>query len=76
MKFKRCPLCDSPKIKQRKGPYDFMIKGEKITTPAVSYWACPNCGEAFFDREANQIIDKALLPTKRRATKPRVLERV
>lgn len=47
MKFKTCPLCDSPKIKRHKGPYDFIIKGEKVTTPAVRYWSCPNCGEVF-----------------------------
>jgi YgiT-type zinc finger domain-containing protein len=76
MEFKTCPLCGSSKIQKQEGPYDFMIKGQKITTPTISYWSCPNCGEAFFDREANRKIDAALLPqSKKRASRAHISQR-
>lgn len=61
MEFQECPLCASSKIQQRKGRYEFVIKGKKVKTPMIRYWKCPNCGEAFFDHEANRIIDEAFL---------------
>jgi YgiT-type zinc finger domain-containing protein len=52
--------------KEKKGSYRFNFKGKIVTTPMVQYWECPNCGEAFFDREANNLIDKALLRGQKR----------
>ena len=60
-----CPLCGSPSIKKKKGVYKFYLQGEPLSTPAIQYWECPNCGEAFFDRQANKKIDDALLPRRK-----------
>ncbi len=68
MQFQECPLCGSPTIQKIKGRHAFIIKSEKTKTPIIQYWKCPNCGEAFFDHEANRIIDEALL--KNRKPKP------
>jgi YgiT-type zinc finger domain-containing protein len=66
MKFKKCPLCGSRAIQEKQGTYKLNIHGKAVLTPDVTYWECPSCGEAFFDREANKKIDAALLPRRKR----------
>ena len=66
MKFKECPLCGSRAIQEKHGLYKLNIHDEAVSTPVVTYWECPSCGEAFFDREANKKIDAALLPRRKR----------
>jgi len=66
MKFKECPLCGSRAIQERQDPYKLTIHDETVSTPVVNYWACPSCGEAFFDREANKKIDAAFLRRRKR----------
>ncbi|MFQ5630834.1 MAG: YgiT-type zinc finger protein [bacterium] len=69
MQFTECPLCGSSAIKKKKGSYAFTIKNEKVATPVITYWGCPACGEAFFDREANKRIDEELIPDRDREAK-------
>ena len=66
MEFTACPLCESPSIRKKKGAYKFDIHGEALLTPVIQYWECPNCDEAFFDREANRKIDAALMQPRKR----------
>jgi len=66
MEFTVCPLCESPSIRKKRGVYKFDIQGEVLSTPVIQYSECPDCGEAFFDREANQKIDEALLQPRKR----------
>jgi YgiT-type zinc finger domain-containing protein len=49
---------------QKRGAHKFEIKEKSVATPVVEYWECRNCGEAFFDREANKKIDAVLLHDK------------
>jgi YgiT-type zinc finger domain-containing protein len=65
MEFNSCPLCGSSSIQKKKGVYNFVIHGKSLSTPIIQYWNCPNCGEVFFDRQANKIIDHALLPHRK-----------
>ena len=76
MEFTICPLCGSPAIQKKKGHYKFNIKGKSLATPVVQYWECSNCGEAFFDKQANKLIDEALLLNQGRATATRSRKRV
>jgi YgiT-type zinc finger domain-containing protein len=66
MEFSVCPLCGSSAIQKKRGHYKFNIKGKSIAAPLVQYWECPNCGEAFFDKQANKRIDEALLLNHKR----------
>jgi YgiT-type zinc finger domain-containing protein len=65
MELKNCPLCGSPSIRKKKGVHQFNVRGELRSTPVVQYWECPSCNEIFFDREANRLIDAALLPERK-----------
>lgn len=65
MEFQECPLCGSSTIQKLRGRHEFIIEGKKTKTPIIQYWKCPNCGEAFFDYEANRIIDEALLKSRK-----------
>jgi YgiT-type zinc finger domain-containing protein len=76
MEFKVCPLCGSSAIKKKRGSYALNIKGELVLTPVVQYWECPNCDEAFFDRQANMQIDEALLSGRKRRLKGRTQQRL
>ncbi len=68
MNFNQCPLCGSSAIQRKHGRYRFAVKDKHVTSPVIQYWACPACGETFFDREANKKIDEALLArSKKRA---------
>jgi YgiT-type zinc finger domain-containing protein len=69
MELNVCPLCGSPSIRKKKGVHQFNVLGELRATPVVQYWECPSCNEIFFDREANRIIDAALLPDRIAARK-------
>ncbi len=66
MELKQCPLCGSKTIQKKRGHYEFDLKGKFVITPIVQYWACPNCKEVFFDREANRRIDEVLLKNRKR----------
>jgi YgiT-type zinc finger domain-containing protein len=71
MEFTVCPLCESPSIRKKRGVYKFNIHGESLSTPVIQYWECPNCGEVFFDREANRKIDEALLQPRKQQLESR-----
>ncbi len=71
MEFTVCPLCESPSIRKKRGVYKFDVHGEALSTPVIQYWECPNCGETFFDREANQKIDEALMKPRKRKLESR-----
>jgi hypothetical protein len=51
-------------MREKKGIHQFNVLGELRSTPVVQYWECSSCKENFFDREANQKIDAALLPDR------------
>lgn len=51
-------MCESLKIKIITGQITFKTADNKITVPEVTRTKCENCGEEFFDREANKVLDQ------------------
>ena len=58
MNLKKCPLCGSIKIKQTRGEFKARVGKRIIVIPSVKRQQCASCGEEFFDREANAILDR------------------
>ena len=52
-----CPICYSSKIKTVTGEISFKTPKGEITIPEVTRIKCDNCGEEFFNREANMMLD-------------------
>jgi YgiT-type zinc finger domain-containing protein len=57
MNLKSCPLCGSGKIKQVCGKFRAHAGNRIIVIPSVKRQLCASCGEEFFDREANAVLD-------------------
>ena len=57
MNIKTCPLCGSAKIKQVRGEFKARTGKRIIIIPSVQRQRCDSCGEEFFDREANALLD-------------------
>lgn len=53
-----CPICESKKLKIVKGEICFQTHKAKIVIPNVTRQKCLDCGEEFFDHQANLILDK------------------
>lgn len=75
----RCPLCGCRAIRRVRRRLAGQIRGRRYTTPAVSFYACPGCGEEFYDHDAMLKIEatrRVLLtrrtqaPLRRRARTP------
>ncbi|MDD5675000.1 MAG: YgiT-type zinc finger protein [Chitinivibrionales bacterium] len=58
MDIKKCPICGSIKIKQVSGEFKAHTGKRIIVIPSVKRQQCASCGEEFFDREANAILDR------------------
>ncbi len=58
MKITTCPICTSRKIKVITGAITFQTASGAVTIPHVTREKCENCGEEFFDHEANLILDQ------------------
>jgi YgiT-type zinc finger domain-containing protein len=58
MNLKKCPLCGSLKIKQVQEEFKARVGKRTIVIPSVKRQKCASCGEEFFDREANIILDR------------------
>lgn len=51
-----CPSCGSDKIQQVVKDITRSYKGQAYIVPAVTFYACPNCGENVYDATAMQKI--------------------
>ncbi len=48
MKLKKCPRCDSKRIREETGEVRRTICGKKMVIPNVTYWHCLSCKEKIF----------------------------
>ncbi len=58
MKILICPICGSDQIKAVTGKMTFKTSKGEVTIPKVPRQRCANCGEQFFDHEANKVLDR------------------
>lgn len=58
MKITICPICDSNKIRTVTGEISFQTPDGKIVIPKITRQKCYDCGEEFFDHEANKVLDR------------------
>ena len=58
MKLSECPLCGSADIRRTRGPFTAQTRGRTIKIPKVPQQRCQNCGEVYFDRESNVVLDR------------------
>jgi YgiT-type zinc finger domain-containing protein len=56
--IKTCPTCGSDKIKKVKKDWNADYQGKKYSVPSLSFYACPNCGERVYDRDAMRRIEE------------------
>lgn len=54
----RCPNCGSRRIERRALPFRARVGTRVVAIPSLEREICPDCGEEFFDRDANIIIDE------------------
>ena len=52
-----CPSCGSKKIKRLRRDWSGDFQGQAYTVPNLDYYACPDCGEKVYDREAMRQIE-------------------
>lgn len=69
MKISTCPICGSHQIKKVTGKMTFKTPTGKVTIPKVPRQRCANCGEQFFDHEANKVLDRYREKTRKKAVK-------
>jgi YgiT-type zinc finger domain-containing protein len=58
MVLKKCPLCGSEALRNVKGEFKAAAGKMNIVVPSVPRQKCTGCGEEFFGREANSVLDK------------------
>ena len=58
MKLTRCPICESDQLREVSGKLSFQSHAGEVKIPKVTRTKCDTCGEEFFDREANKILDQ------------------
>lgn len=58
MKLTICPICDSSKIKTVTSKMSFQTCDGEVVIPKITRQKCENCGEEFFDHEANKVLDQ------------------
>jgi len=52
-----CPSCGSKKIKKVRQRFTGEHRGAKYIVPSLELFACPDCGEKIFDRQAMREIE-------------------
>jgi len=57
MQLKKCPMCNSTKIRRIREDLEAVVKGKKIVVPDVDRIKCFSCSEEFFDHASNEKID-------------------
>jgi YgiT-type zinc finger domain-containing protein len=57
IRIKTCPTCGSDKIRYIIRDITRQYKDRTYTVPRVGFYACPNCGEKVYDREAMKKIE-------------------
>jgi YgiT-type zinc finger domain-containing protein len=56
-KITACPSCGSKKIKKVRQSLTGEYRGCKYIVPALEFFACPDCGEKIYDRQAMREIE-------------------
>ena len=54
-----CPSCGSPNIHRQEGEVTGTYHGQSYVIPSVSFYACADCGEKVYDREAMRTIERS-----------------
>lgn len=52
-----CPSCDSHAIQKVRRNWIGHVKKQQYVVPHLEYYACPQCGEHVYDREAMRKIE-------------------
>lgn len=52
MDIKYCPSCGGSRIKKTRGTVTRTHEGKRYSVSGVTYFACPDCGERVYDRQA------------------------
>jgi YgiT-type zinc finger domain-containing protein len=52
VKITICPTCGSPRLKKVHRDWTGKVHGQTYTVPALTFYACPDCGERIYDRQA------------------------
>ena len=58
LKITTCPSCRGRNIKKVRRNWIGSFKGKRYTVPNLQFYACPDCGEKVFDREAMREIEE------------------
>jgi YgiT-type zinc finger domain-containing protein len=64
-------MCDSRRIRRVCETVEFKTRTGDIRVPDVPFDRCDNCGESFFDHEANQRIDAVIFGNRQRLRRRR-----
>jgi YgiT-type zinc finger domain-containing protein len=64
-KSQKCPMCNT-KLQTKSGTVVFPVKNKKISVKGLKYLECPTCHEKLFSHDAQQIIQAAFHPPKKR----------
>lgn len=59
--LKKCPICGSRRIERVRESVELHPCGRVIRVPDVEFDRCGNCGERFFNHDASQRIDAAVV---------------
>ena len=57
LKISICPTCGSEKIKKVRRNLMGRFFGRSYAVPSLEFYACPDCGEKVYDREAMRKIE-------------------
>ncbi len=52
-----CPSCGSGNIKKVRQDWLGEFRGQPYTVPDLEFYACPDCGERVYDRQAMRKIE-------------------
>jgi len=57
IRITKCPTCGSRRIKKVRRNWKGSYRGKTYVVPALEYYACPDCGEEVYDRDAMRKIE-------------------
>ncbi len=52
LKLTICPTCGSGRVRRVRGTVSGKVRGRRYRAEGVSFYACPDCSERIYDREA------------------------
>ena len=55
--IKKCPVCDSLKIKKVRNDFQGIVDGAKYSVRSLEYYECPDCKEKVYDINAMRRIE-------------------